>query len=222
MHRTECILRHSLLNRALSRWRHPKLRTACMAFPITTTLNSAARPHAHPLSVWPPMQQLFMIDRAVASTSGNALRHSGPSAILGMLAPSPSPQGYQGYQSQCMAKHSFRLKWGFGAGGASLPSPGFEPPPPPPQDSSATHDRCLDKALQPCNTRYQKKACPKNLPMAVGFGMGLGFLFLGKIVIHDIFGEAKLALKDMAKAPNFAARFGPHNLHFIILPRICM
>ena len=29
VHRTECILHHSLLNRALSRWRHPKLRTAC-------------------------------------------------------------------------------------------------------------------------------------------------------------------------------------------------
>ena len=41
----------------------------------------------------------------------------------------------------------------------------------------------------------------------------------GKIVINNIFGEVKLALKDMAKVPNPTARFGPRNLHFIILPR---
>ena len=45
--------------------------------------------------------------------------------------------------------------------------------------------------------------------------MGLGFLFL---VINNMFGEVRLALKDMAKAPNPTACFGPHNLHFIILP----
>ena len=37
-----------------------------------------------------------------------------------------------------------------------------------------------------------------------------------KTVINNIFGEGKLALKHMAKAPNPMARFGPHNLHFII------
>ena len=39
-----------------------------------------------------------------------------------------------------------------------------------------------------------------------------------KTVINNIFGEVKLALKHMAKAPNPTACFGPHNLHFIILP----
>ena len=34
-----------------------------------------------------------------------------------------------------------------------------------------------------------------------------------KTVINNIFGEVKLALKHMAKAPNPTARFGPHNLH---------
>ena len=38
-----------------------------------------------------------------------------------------------------------------------------------------------------------------------------------KTVINNMFGEVKLALKDMAKAPNPTARFGPHNVHFIIL-----
>ena len=33
-----------------------------------------------------------------------------------------------------------------------------------------------------------------------------------KTVISNIFGEVKLALKDMAKAPNPMACFGPHNL----------
>ena len=45
--------------------------------------------------------------------------------------------------------------------------------------------------------------------------MGLGFL--DKTVINNIF-EVKLALKEMAKARNPMARFGPHNLHFILLP----
>ena len=51
----------------------------------------------------------------------------------------------------------------------------------------------------------------------MGFGLPIPWY---KIVINSIFGEVKLALKHMAKAPNPTARFGPHNLHFIILPRI--
>ena len=41
-----------------------------------------------------------------------------------------------------------------------------------------------------------------------------------KTVINNMFGEVKLALKDMAKAPNPMTHFGPHNLHFIILPSV--
>ena len=37
-----------------------------------------------------------------------------------------------------------------------------------------------------------------------------------KTVINNIFGEVKLALKDMAKAPTPMTCFGPHTLHFII------
>ena len=42
--------------------------------------------------------------------------------------------------------------------------------------------------------------------------MGLGCVFLGtKLcpVINNIFGEAKLALRHVAKAPNPMPRFGP-------------
>ena len=42
-----------------------------------------------------------------------------------------------------------------------------------------------------------------------------------KTVINNIFGEVKLAPKHMAKAPNPTARFGPHNLHFIIVAETC-
>ena len=55
----------------------------------------------------------------------------------------------------------------------------------------------------------------------LGFRFWNGFrlpIHLDKTVINNIFGEVKLALKDMAEAPNPTARFGPHNLHFIILP----
>ena len=55
----------------------------------------------------------------------------------------------------------------------------------------------------------------------LGFRFWNGFrlpISWDKTVINNIFGEAKRALKDMAKAPNRTARFGPHNLHFIILP----
>ena len=41
---------------------------------------------------------------------------------------------------------------------------------------------------------------------------------LDKTVTNNICGEVKLALKDMAKAPNPGAHFGAHNLQFIMLP----
>ena len=42
-----------------------------------------------------------------------------------------------------------------------------------------------------------------------------------RTVINNMFGEVKLALKHMAKAPNPTSRFGPHNLHFIIVAETC-
>ena len=56
----------------------------------------------------------------------------------------------------------------------------------------------------------------------LGFRFWKGFrlsIYLGeKTVINNIFGKVKLALQEMAKASNPTACFGPHNLHFIILP----
>ena len=60
----------------------------------------------------------------------------GPNAFLGMLAPSTDKQVY-------------RPMWGLGAGGASLPSPGFEPPPPRrTQDPRISNDTTLCTAYQ--------------------------------------------------------------------------
>ena len=43
---------------------------------------------------------------------------------------------------------------------------------------------------------------------------------LDKTVINNVLGGVKLALKHMANAPIPTGRYGLHNLHFIIIPRI--
>ena len=88
------------------------------------------------------------------------------------VSPPPTPGG-------CRPPSNDEERKRFFTSLTSSPTPPLRKHQPGQESDGQTGSWCLDKAVQPRSARYQKKACPKSLPMAAGFGMGLGFLFLG-------------------------------------------